>query len=319
LLEIGGYKFTITSVNMTVMRRVILFTGAVLLFVSCLTSSGGKVDDVPRLNKFAGLPAGAPVYVSADVGPSRELLEEFLTAYKYRLNGKTIKTFFDKTSEVAAAVYPRIGAMERRERAFLLACYGKNYPAVLSSFSFFFSPSWKQVKSVTGKKYWRSSKNRISLDMRRDKAYISDADPFFEGESAEPPESFTDFSAGSRMSVWIRDVSLLNDALARIDIPVTVPAEAIFIAVFENEGYWQASFCIETPSAAHARGLVMMLSLVRGALAGGRIAGGPGVEFARMLLSEPPALDGSALTLKSPVMTRAEIARLITLLSIYLK
>jgi hypothetical protein len=313
----GGYKFMRAFVKITLMRRVIWFIVAVLLSASCAVSGGGKKDAARWRNDFADLPADAPVYVSVDTVRSRTLLDNILV--EHGLNGKTVKAFFDKTERAAAALYPRIDGRASPDRAFLLACYGHAYPAFLSSLSFFFSRSWKQVRSVTGKKYWHSSKNRISLYMRRDRAYISDADPFFAEESTAPPDNFACFSDGARVSVWLRDASLLNNALARIDIPVMVPATAIFIAAFEIEGYWQAAFRVETPSETQARGLVILLSMVSSALSSGRITAVPGGELARLLLSETPSLEGSALTLKSPRMTQAEIARLIALLSIYLK
>jgi hypothetical protein len=259
------------------------------------------------MSVFADLPPDAPVYIRVDAERSRELLDDALALAG--LGGKTLKAFMGRTLAASLALYPRANRTGGG-RTFALAGSGKNYPVAASSFSFFLSPSWKKVRSATGKKYWRSSKSRISLLIRRNKAYISDGDPFFDGSGAEPPAGFAFFSEGSSVSAWINDMSLLNNALERLDIPITVPADAIYIAAFEEDDVWQAVFRLETPSAAQARGLVSVLSMARSAFARGYITGSA-ARFARLLLSEAPLADGSALVIKSPVMARAEFAALI--------
>jgi hypothetical protein len=295
------------------MRRIILAVASVILLAACAGRAGVR-ENLDGENRFAGLPADAAVYVTADVEHSRELLDDVLAFSGF--GGKTVKAFLDKTLKVSMALYLRMDGTERAGggRTFVLAGSGRNYPAAASSFSFFFSPSWKKIRSVTGKKYWRSSKNRISLSIKRDKAYISDGDPFFDGNYAEPPAGFTLFSGGSRVSAWITDMSPLNSALERIDIPITVPADNLYIAAFEDENGWQAVFRMETPSAAQARGLVSVLSMARSALARGYITDAAAASFVRLLLPEAPLVDGSAIILKSPVMARGEFAALIAAL-----
>jgi hypothetical protein len=244
---------------------------------------------------------------------------------RYNLKTKTIKTFIDMTDRAVIAAYPARteggGIMERR---FLMVGYGKKYPAGLLSFSFFFDPAWRKIKSITGKKYWRSSKNNISLFIQKDRAHISDADPFFVEDSVMAPEIFTYFSEGSCISAWLTDMSPINKALERIDLPITIPATAILAAVFPHEEDWQITFRVETPTQAQARGLLAVLSMARNALSGGlsetygsNIRGD--MDFLRLLLSEPPQIDGSTLVLKSPPLSQSALAGLIAQLSIYLK
>ncbi|MDR1362602.1 MAG: hypothetical protein LBJ35_00930, partial [Spirochaetaceae bacterium] len=184
--------------------------------------------------------------------------------------------------------------------------------------SFFFDPAWKKEKSITGGKYWRSSKNNVSLFMQKNRTHISDADPFFTEDAAETPENFALFSDGSCVSAWLTGIGLVNRALERINLPITIPATALFAAVFPLGDDWRIAFRLETPAPAQARGLVSVLSMARGALAGNYIRG-DGMEFLRLLLSEPPEVDGSAIVLKSPPLPQSVLSGLITSLSIYLK
>jgi hypothetical protein len=296
-----------------IILRTVLAAGAAVLLAACAARAGVR-KGLDAGNEFADLPADAPVYVWADAKRARELLDDVLA--DSGVGGKAVKTFLDRTFEASAALYFRAEETDGGGRSFVLAGSGRNYPAAASAFSFFFSPSWKKIRSITGKKYWCSSKNRISLSIKRNKAYISDGDPFFDGGGAAAPAGFTLFSDGASLSAWIKDISPLNGVLERIDIPITVPADALYIAAFEAGNGWQAVFRMETPSAAQARGLVSLLSMARSAIARGYITDAAG--FVCLLFSEAPSVDGSALTLKSPVMTRAEFAGLIALLRLNL-
>jgi hypothetical protein len=293
--------------------RVARIAGLLFLLAACAATSAVKKGDEAR-NEFAELPEGAFAYIRINVKPARALLDSFLT--RYGLGTKTVKTFFDRTDTAVAALYPPSPAspLEDVKRRFLMVADGKNYPAALSSFSLFFNPAWQKARSVTGGKYWHSQKNRLSLFMRKNKARISDADPFFNENRAEAPESFRFFSAGAQVAAWITNTDFLDKTLARMDIPVTIPALALFISAYRYEEDWQAVFRLETPGPAQARGLVSVLNLVRNSLSegyGDRIRSPGLAAFARFLLAEPPYVDGSALILKSPVIPEAALAGLI--------
>jgi hypothetical protein len=305
--------FTIAALRRT--SRYACVAGLLLLFAACASTGAVKKDDIPG-NIFADLPAGALAYVRVDVKPSRTLLNDILTRYK--LDTKTVKTFFDRTDTAAAAVYPAAGSPHEGTRRFLLAAYGKNYPVALSAFSLFFSPAWKKTKSVTGKKYWRSVKNRVSLFMQKGRALISDADPFFTEGSAEAPENFHVSVGDSDVSAWITKLDFLNKTLARMDIPITVPATALFISASVHEEGWEVAFRLETPSQAQARGLVSVLTLVRNALSDGYIKDPKLAAFTGLLLSEPPSVDGNALILRCPAIPEDALSGLIVSFSIQL-
>ncbi|MDR2796592.1 MAG: hypothetical protein LBB47_07780 [Spirochaetaceae bacterium] len=294
--------------------RAAVTVGLLLSFACCAATSAVKKDAVAG-NEFAVLPAGALAYMRIDVKPSRGLVDDILTRRK--LNTKTVKTFFDRTDTAVAAVYPASNESAGEGlRRFLMIAYGKNYPAALSSFSLFFNPDWKKTKSVSGKKYWRYQKNHFSLFMQKNQARISDGDPFFTEDGAETPEIFNAFGADADVSAWITKPDFLNTALARMDIPITVPALALFISASKRGEDWQASFRLETPSQAQARGLVSVLSLARNALAGAYIKDPELASLARLLLSEPPSVDGNALILKSPSIPESVLAGLIVSFSI---
>jgi hypothetical protein len=268
-------------------------------------------------HEFLDLPAGASAYIWVDVIPSREFLDDILS--QKRLNTKTVKTFLDKTNTAVLALYPP-GRSEAGggKRSFLLAGRGADYPVFLSSVFMAFDPAWKKKKSPEGKKYWASKKNMLSFFIQKREAYVSDGELFFDWGGAESPASFWDFNEGAQMAAWITDIRPLNNALARMDIPITIPAAALFIAGFRQGEDWQAVFRMETPSPAQARGLASILLLLRKALDGNYIKDANSVKFARFLLSESPELDGRAIILKSPPITRTQLAGLTELLSVYL-
>jgi hypothetical protein len=291
--------------------------GLIFLLSACASFSGAR-RGAPARHEFLDLPAGALAYIWIDVIPSRELLDDILN--QNRLNTKTVKTFLGKTNTAVLALYPPgRSAAGSGERSFLLIGYGGNYPVFLSSVAMTFDPAWKKKKSPAGKKYWTSKKTRLSFFMQKEETYISDGELFFDRGDAEPPASFGVFNEGAQMAAWITDISPLNNALARMDIPVTIPADALFIAGFRHGEDWQAVFRMETPSPAQARGLLSMLLLLRKALDGNYIKDANAANFARFLLSESPELDGRAIILKSPPITRARLAGLTELLSVYLK
>ena len=303
------------SLNVQRTVRLVCIAGLLLLFAACASTDAVKKYEEGG-NVFADLPAGAAAYIWIDVKPSRSLLDNILT--QYRLGTKTVKTFFDRTDTAAVAVYQAAGSPLGGARRLLLAAYGKNYPALLSSFSLFFDPAWKKTKSVTGRKYWRSVKNRVSLFMQKDRALVSDADPFFTEDSAEAPGNFDLFRADADVSAWITGPDLLNNALARMDIPITVPATALFVSASGHEEGWEVAFRLETPGQAQARGLVSVLTLARNALSGGYIKDPKVAAFAGLLLSEPPSVDGNALILRRPAIPETALAGLIASFSIQL-
>jgi hypothetical protein len=299
------------------MRRIVAVFGVWFLLAACAGSSGVR-RDAPARHDFLDLPAGASAYIWIDVAPSREFLDDILT--QNRLNTKTFKTFLDKTNTAVLALYPPDrGGEGSSERSFLLIGRGSNYPVFVSSVSMAFDPAWGKKKSPAGKKYWRHKKNRLSFFMRKDETHISDGELFLDGEDTESPESFWTFNEGAQLAMWITDISPLNNALLRMDIPITIPADALFITGFRQGEDWRAVFRMETPSPAQARGLASILSLLRRAFDGNYIKDANAANLARFLLSEPPEIDGRAIILKSPPITRARLAGLTELLSVYLK
>ncbi|MDR2803294.1 MAG: hypothetical protein LBB22_03270 [Treponema sp.] len=313
--------------------RVFIYFLTITLFVSCATRGATDASASAAANaaasaaasaglngggmaggEFADLPAGALAYINIDVKLSRKLLDDVLTRYK--LNTKTVISFFDRTDRAAAAVYAE-------NKRFLLIGYGKNYPAGLSSFSLFFNPSWEKRKSAAGKKYWYSAKNRFTLLMQKNKTHISNGDPFFSADMAETPENFALLNDGSGVSVWMADTEILNRLLVRMDIPITIPASALFISAVpqdSGEENWNITFRLETWTQSQAKGLISVFSMLRNALNGNYISNKTAAAaFVRTLFSEPPALDGSAIVLKCTSISRSELAGLAASFPVYLK
>jgi hypothetical protein len=293
------------------MHRIFCLFCAVLLFVSCATT--GVRDAGAFRGGFDGFPADALAYIRLDVKSTRKLMDGVLA--RNGLNTEAVKKFLDKTDTAAAAVFP-LGA----ERRFLLAANGKNYPAAASSFSFAFSPAWNKTASATGRRYWRNEARQLSLVLSSGSAYISDADPFFTGPRAVPPDSFAPFAALADASVWVRDTSFIDTALAVADVPITIPSTGLFIALFRQTDGWRLTLRLEMPSVAQAKGLAAVLTMLRTSLRNGAVKLGPeAATFANLLLSEPPQTDSSAIVFQSSHLGDGELSGLIALLPLNFK
>jgi hypothetical protein len=296
---------------MMTMHRIFCLFCAALLFVSCATT--GVRDAGAFHGGFDGFPADALAYIRIDVKSTRKLMDGVLA--RNGLNTEAVKKFLDKTDTVAAAVFPLDA-----ERRFLLAADGKNYPAAASSFSFAFSPAWKKIASATGRRYWRNEAKRLSLVLSSGNAYISDADPFFTGPRAVPPDSFAPFAALADASVWVWDTSFIDTALAVANVPITIPSTGLFIALFRQTDGWRLALRLEMPSAAQAKGLAAVLTMLRTSLRNGAVKLDPEVAtFANLLLSEPPQADGSAIVFQNPHLGDGELYGLTELLPLNFK
>jgi hypothetical protein len=293
------------------MRRFFFCGLAVLLFSACSTAPRGAKSGEER-DEFALLPPGALVYAALDVDKSRGLLDEVLE--NLRSNTKTVRQFFDKTDSAALGIYPA-----RSGRRFFIAGAGKNYPVAGIGFSLFFTSAWKKVRASGGASYWRSEKNRLSLSVQRKITVISDAEPFSPGGGVQAPDSFLLFREGAAASVWLTNINPINMALMKADIPITIPANELFITFSENSGLWACEFRLETTAPAQARALASMLTLLRNALAGKTLKDPKAADAAQMLLSSPPRIDSSALILQSPPLGQTELAGLIGSSLIYFR
>ena len=90
---------------------------------------------------FSVLPAGANVYLWADVERSRPLLDTLSFA---GMKGRDASQILDRTETVMAALYPA-GSPQR----YFLAARG-DFPKFGAGASLSFSRDWKKTKSETG-------------------------------------------------------------------------------------------------------------------------------------------------------------------------
>jgi hypothetical protein len=118
---------------------------------------------------------------------------------------------------------------------------------------------------------------------------------------------------------WIGDAAgPLNRFLGSLGLPLQIPAEQVFFAVYraggEEAGY-EARIRLETASAAQARGLAGLLTMAALAIGGA----GPESPLGGIapFFANPPVQEGAALILHTGVMDQGRIALLFSLFSVY--
>jgi hypothetical protein len=289
----------------------------VLLF-SCKTSP--QFPD-PVLDGALSIPleAGALAYVFADVRAARPILDRVPLR---ETDEKQKKQVLDMTRSFAAALYP-----PESGRRFQLTAWGK-YPGGRAGMVLGMSRDWKKMRSIPeGFPYWYSSRNGISLAMGAKQAFVSASrngspeDPFTAPPGIEAPEGFAEFSRASALSLWVEEGGvLIGRFLEQLQIPLQIPAERIFAAIFplEETSRYQVLIQMRFESPSQARALAAVFSLARGLLGGSPPASGGDVQsLGALLFANPPVQDGNKLNLKTAALGETEIALLFSLFSVY--
>ena len=291
------------------------------LLVSC--ASAPKISSPADENALALLPAGARVYLWADIARARPLLD--VLSFQ-GVSGKNAAQVLDYTKSAGVAIFSNDKTGEKNNsRQFFIAALG-NYPRFKASLSFTFSKSWKKQKSSYGGNYWYSQANNIALVLGDSLALVSNTDPLAAFSVATAPEGFAAFSRGFALAGWMNDsAGSINTFLASMGIPLQIPAEDFFFgAKKEDEDLWNLIFKIRTPSAMQARSLLTLFSIarlfvMRAANAQGEVAGEPlsPQQAAALLFANVPELDEAYLTLRIDSLNSDKIALLFNMFSIY--
>ncbi|GHV95178.1 hypothetical protein AGMMS50293_14980 [Spirochaetia bacterium] len=278
-------------------------------------------DAVQGETGYIPLEPGAQVYVFADVQNARPILDLVPIG---ELDDKQSKQMLDLTSSAVAALYPAESG-----RRFQLTAWGK-YPSSRAGMAFGMSRGWKKQRSVSGAPYWYSAGSGLSVFLKAKQAFAAASvnatpgDPFTASPGTELPEGLDEFRRGALIACWLEKPGpMINRIFERMQIPLQLPAERIFISLFpvpEQERQYQALIRIRTPSATQARALVTLIAMARAFGAVPTAASGePDAQTVLMavLFANAPAQDGPNLNIKSAVLSEKEIALLFSLFQIY--
>jgi hypothetical protein len=297
-----------------------------MFFISCKTAP--KMPDPVREDiEYISLEPGALVYVFADVQGARPILD--LVPIQ-ELDDKQSKQMLDRTRSAVAALYPAESG-----RRFQLTAWGR-YPGFRAGMAFGLSKGWKKQRSAAGFPYWYSGYSGLSLAMTGKQVFASAStdgnpgDPFTAPPGIEVPEGLTEFRRGALVSCWLENPGpVINRIIERMQIPLQIPAERLFVSLFSAAGedgaaetgnrQYQGLLRIQLAGASQARALMTLFSMARaftGGVRTGREAEGP-EALAALLFANPPVQDGKNLTIKTAAMSEKEIALLFSLFSVY--
>jgi hypothetical protein len=268
------------------------------------------------------------------VDAGRSLLDRFVLG---GISGGQAAEILDRTRYAAAAVYPPEppGAAGKVQ----LTAWG-NYPKVRTQFAFTFDKNWKKRKSATGKSYWYSGRDGLSVALTAGQAFVSmgaNSDPFAASPGTPSPEGFAEFHRGAALALWVEDPAIpLNRFLSEMKLPLQIPAEQLLVSLYPlppdgpeqgappltapfaepGSANYEAHLRIKTPTASQARALVTLFSMAR--LFASNAAGTGGITaLLPIFFAYPPVQDGAFLNIRTAPMGAGEIALLFDLFSVY--
>jgi hypothetical protein len=299
----------------------------------------------PLGREYLPLAPGGLVYVFADVDASRPILNRVGFG---GINGGQAADILDRTRYAAAAVYPEepsAGAPGRGSSPTVQAAAWGKYPSAGAGFFFAFSKDWKKKKSVTGKSYWYSERDGLSVALSSSQAFAAmgmNPDPFAPSPGTPSPEGFAEFRRGAALTLWLENpADPLNRFLDGMGLPLQIPAEQLLISLYPVSpdepkqraeplavtpveiglASYEARLRIKTPSPSQARALVTIFSMARLFVSNAAGTGGSPPAGITALLSilfaNPPVQDGTFLNIRTALMDESEIALLFSLFSVY--
>ncbi|GHT65331.1 hypothetical protein FACS1894110_06950 [Spirochaetia bacterium] len=253
----------------------------------------------------------------ADVDEARPILNRIGLG---GISGGQAVEILDRTRYAALAVYP--AASGRNVQA---VAWGK-YPSAGAGFFFTFSKDWKKRKSTTGKSYWYSDQDGLSVALNAGQAFVAmgvNPDPFAALPGKAGPEGFTQFRQGAALTLWLENPAApLDRFLNDLNIPLQIPAEQLLIGLYpvlsaeSDSASYEARLRIKTPSPSQARALVILFSMARLASGAADTERG-GAALLPILFAYPPVQDGQFLNIRTAPMDSDEIALLFDLFSVY--
>ncbi|MDR2096193.1 MAG: hypothetical protein LBP76_11870 [Treponema sp.] len=312
---------------------VILLFSALFLF-SCVSKKAASAGE--DADEFALLASGGTAYFFIDMVKGKELTDVLPIK---ELAGKTGEQFLARTATAVAALYP-----EGASRRFLAAARGA-YPGFWGNMSLAFSSAWKKVKSSTGKSYWYSAQDKLSVFLQKTLVFVSDADPLIQAPDALSPPGFRDYRQGAAFAGWVDEPEPhINQFLDSMEIPIKIPADRMFFAVFESAGTeddaetavsddktavrdnkYDILLRMETPTETQAKALLTLFSMARYFYSGDFESTSTDAEedgslfLVKTIFAQTPAQDGPVLNIRMEAMDKDQISLLFKTFLVYSK
>ncbi|MDR2784152.1 MAG: hypothetical protein LBB48_10015 [Treponema sp.] len=278
---------------------------------ACATSLGsvkerGSADPLRSLDAFGefdALDPGASVYMAFEAQEARSLLDLLKIG---DVTGGQTGLLLDKTSRIAAALYPRNAG-----RRFLAVCQG-DYPNALAALSLTASADWEKVRAWNNAPYWRSDAGALSLALDDSWALVSDAEPFARTTQAVTPlDEFGAFRQGAVLAGWITDGGAsLTNLLYLLEIPIELYLQSAFFAVNKIGAQYELSVRLEIFSEEQAKGIATLFSLARLFIGQNSDSESGTPALAKPLLANPPEQSEQVVNLRSGAMSGEEVALL---------
>jgi len=296
---------TFYVVNMTRLQTLPIFSFLFSLFSFVLLISCQTISKVPNINlettDFLPFESGAYTYVFADAKKARPIINLLPIE---ELNNKETKQILDRTRFFAAALFPQ-GSGRRYQIAAQGAYPGSNADLVLSA-----NKDWQKRRSGSGIEYWYSPSNGVSVLMGASHAYAAASyssepfEPFTPPPGVEIPKGFNEFRKGSPLSCWVASpLVLLNRMFA--GLPVKSVLNLFFNLSPAPEKKYEAVIRLQFENPSHAKGMAVLLSLASG------FSSDP---LLSSFLTNPPAVNGRVLDIRSTPLGEKEIKALLKLL-----
>lgn len=290
--------------------KIPLLCAALALFFllnSCRTSSAAPEA---FLENGQSLPFGADAqaYITADVKKAMPIIE-FLPFIN--MKDRQTARIVEKTDFLVAAIFP-----SGSDKRFHAAATG-DYPSARAWIGLSLSKDWKKRRSKDGS-FWYSRSSGVSLSLESKRAFIVSSrdkvpiNPVVSSSGARFPEGFTEFSQRAPVSCWLADPASLFDVLLT-ELPFRFPARELFLNLYVREdGKYEGEIRIQFENAQQARGAASIMALASAFI------DTSSASLASIILSNPPALDGKNLDLKTNLMSKSEIYLLFQMFLLYL-
>ncbi|MDR1910110.1 MAG: hypothetical protein LBQ35_09390 [Spirochaetaceae bacterium] len=283
---------------------------AVLALAAALFAACAVAPPAGPGGEFSFLEGGGSLYLAADLPGARPILE---AAFLPGLSGG--EALLDRTRRVLAAFYGPAA-----ERGFRLAAWG-SYPRSRAGLGLSLSSRWVRDRSPSGRAYWRSPAEGLSLYLDSRLLLLSgggEAGPFPLGQGARPPEALAALSAGAVLSGWAPEPGdAINGFLSRLGLPLHAPLDLIVFALYPAppEQRFTAALLLETPGSAEAAGLASLLGVLRNWLPPAAALGE--LAFLPALLAQAPEQRENTLLLRSAPLRAGDIALLFSMISLH--
>ncbi|MFP3042760.1 hypothetical protein LQZ19_13165 [Treponema primitia] len=300
----------------------------VVLFLSSCASAPKTPPPASSAGEFDYLAPGGLAYFYTDVNRARPILNQIVLK---DVDMKQAERILQKVDFLSGAVYPN-----GTSRDMILHAWRKK-GTIPGGVGLFFSPQWKKTLSQTGRKYWHSSRVGLSVSLQGAHAFVSDGDPFTDGQPLLLPEKLNEIRWEAIVLGWLENAGTpINNFLSITGIPVRIPTERILFAIIQSSGQepddddaeafdsadnstlYELQLRVETQNPNQAKALAALLAFVRVHVDSPDIDVEPEfLEVLRPLLVNPPSQEEADLVIHTRPMNAEGIALLFNRFAVY--